>query len=106
MTVPAIDDLLEQATASGAAPGFVATVVAPDGVLYEGEAGNAPAGQDTMFAIASMTKAMTSVAALQLIEQERLELDQEVASIIPAFGDLQVLDGFDGDTPRLRPPAR
>ncbi len=61
---------------------------------------------DTMFRLMSMTKAFASVAALQLIEQGRLELDQEVASVLPAFGELKVLDGFDGDTPRLREPAR
>jgi methyl acetate hydrolase len=59
-----------------------------------------------MFAIASMTKAITSVAALQLIEQGALELEQPVADALPAFGELSVLKGFDGDTPRLRPPAR
>ncbi len=59
-----------------------------------------------MFWIASMTKAIVSVAALQLIEQGTLELEQPVADILPAFGALQVLEGFDGDTPRLREPAR
>jgi CubicO group peptidase (beta-lactamase class C family) len=58
-----------------------------------------------MFRFASMTKAMGSVAALQLVEEGRLELDAPVASVVPEFGELQVLDGFDGDTPRLRPPA-
>ena len=59
-----------------------------------------------MIRIASMTKAMTSVAALQLVEQGRLELDQTVASVLPEFAERQVLTGFDGDTPVLRPPAR
>ena len=52
-----------------------------------------------------MTKALATVAALQLVERGELALDAEVASILPEWGDLQVLEGFDGDTPRLRPPA-
>jgi CubicO group peptidase (beta-lactamase class C family) len=54
----------------------------------------------------SMTKALGSVGALQLIEQGQLELDQDVATVLPAFGELQVLEGFDGDRPRLREPNR
>jgi CubicO group peptidase (beta-lactamase class C family) len=53
-----------------------------------------------------MTKAVTSVAAMQLVEQGKIGLDQPVASIIPAFADLQVLVGFSGDTPTFRPPTR
>jgi CubicO group peptidase (beta-lactamase class C family) len=111
-TGSAIDGLLEQGCASGAVPGVVAFVVGRDGILYEGAAGRlsvggeAPAGTDTVIRIASMTKAMTTVAALQLVEQGRLDLDGTVASLLPAFGELQVLTGFDGDTPMLRRPAR
>jgi CubicO group peptidase (beta-lactamase class C family) len=98
-----IDGLLAQAADAGAVPGVVALVTGPDGVLYEGAAGKAT--PDTMFRFASMTKAMATVAALALVEEGRLELDATVESILPEFGELQVLDGFDGDTPRLRPPA-
>ena len=107
-----IDELLERACADGVVPGVVAMVADRDGVVYEGAAGrlrigdDAPATADTMFRIASMTKALTSVAALQLIEQGRLALDQTVASVIPAFGELQLLEGFDGDEPRLRKLSR
>jgi methyl acetate hydrolase len=107
-----IDGLLEQASSNGAVPGVIAFAVGPEGVLYEGAAGrlsvdgDAPVRTDTMIRIASMTKAMTSAAALQLVEQGRLDLDQTVASVIPAFGDTKVLAGFDGDTPVLRAPAR
>jgi methyl acetate hydrolase len=99
----AIDGLLAQAADADAVPGVVALVTGPDGVLYEGAAGEAT--PDTMFRFASMTKAMATVAALALVEEGRLELDQPVASILPEFGELQVLEGFDGETPRLRPPA-
>jgi methyl acetate hydrolase len=108
----AIDDLLQSACAEGVLPGVVAMVGDRDGPVYEGAAGRLRIGDDepptanTMFRIASMTKALTSVAALQLIEQGRLELGQTVASVIPAFGELQRLDGFDGDQPRLRKLSR
>ena len=59
---------------------------------------------DTLFRISSLTKAVTCTAAMQLVERGLLRLDQPVASIIPEFENIQVLEGFDGDTPRLRPP--
>lgn len=107
-----IDELLERACAGAVVPGVVAMVADRDGLVYEGTAGvlsvggDAPVTPETLFRIASMTKALTSVAALQLIEQGRLRLDQTVASVIPAFGDLQLLEGFDGDQPRLRKLSR
>jgi methyl acetate hydrolase len=108
----AIDGLLERAVADGAFPGVVAVAGDRDGVLYEGAFGklsadaDAPARPDTVIWIASMTKAIASVAALQLIERGELELEQPVREILPAFGELEVLEGFDGEEPRLRPPAR
>jgi CubicO group peptidase (beta-lactamase class C family) len=98
----ALDDLLDHAVRRGAVPAVVALAGDRDGTLYEGAAGTPG---DTVFALASMTKAMVSVGALQLIEQGRLELEQPVAEVLPRFGELQVLDGFDGDEPILRPPA-
>ena len=107
----AIDGLLEAAAEDGTLPGVIAIAGDRDGTLYEGAFGRLdvdgvqPARVDTMLAIASMTKAIASVAALQLIEQGRLDLEQTVSSVVPAFKELQVLDGFDGETPRLRAPA-
>lgn len=106
-----VDAGLADAIASGALPGVVAVVVGPEGVRHTFAGGRlsvdggADVTADTMFRLASMTKAVASVAALQLVEAGRLELDAEVASILPEHGELQVLDGFDGDTPRLRAPA-
>lgn len=111
MNGEAIDELLEGAVSAGALAGVVAVVGSREGTLYEGAYGrlsvdgDAQAQPDTMLAIMSMTKAITSVAALQLIERGSLELEQPVADVLPAFARLQVLEGFDGDTPRLRPPA-
>jgi CubicO group peptidase (beta-lactamase class C family) len=53
----------------------------------------------------SMTKMVATATALQLMERGLLDLEAPVEQYRPEFGDLQVLDGFDGDTPRLRPPA-
>ena len=102
----AIDRLLRDAVARGDVPGGVLTVHDRNGVRFETAQGDLPDGGRTMFRYASLTKALTSVAALQLVEAGKLKLDAPVASIVPAFGDSQVLVGFDGDTPRLRPPTR
>src|SRR3954452_18600749 len=97
-----VDELLEQAVAGRVAPGFVAVVADRDGLIVEAAAGEA--GPDTVFRIASMTKAMTSVAALRLVERGELALEQPVADVIPSFAELEVLEGFDGDRPSLRAP--
>jgi methyl acetate hydrolase len=99
----AIKTLLNNAVAKGAVHGVAAVVVNRDGPLFQHAAGEANTG--TMFRNASMTKAVATTAALQLVEQGKLTLDTTVESILPEFGQLKVLDGFDGDTPRLRAPA-
>jgi methyl acetate hydrolase len=98
-----IDDLLSEAVATGTVHGVVAMVVDRNGVLYEGAAGGADA--DTIFRNASMTKAVATTGALQLVEQGRIELDQTVESVLPEFAELQVIDGFDGERPILRSQA-
>ena len=111
MTAPAasFDELLNEAAAAGAVPGAAAAVLDPDGVVYEGVAGRVQMTGPTRSRatpssrLASMTKALGAVAVLQLVERGQLDLDAEVASIVPAFGELQVLEGFDGEEPRLRP---
>jgi methyl acetate hydrolase len=112
MDTAAIEALLEQAVSTGALPGVVAMVGDREGTLYEGVHGrlsvdsDEPARAGTMFWIASMTKAVVSVAVLQLIERGELELEQPVTDILPAFGELPILDGFDLDVPRLRAATR
>jgi len=112
MNTSNIDALLEGAVARGAVPGVVAVVGDRDGTLYEsafgtlGVADDRPAQVDTVFLIASMTKAIASVAALQLVERGQLTLEQPVADVLPEFGELQVLEDCSGDEPHLRPPSR
>jgi len=106
----AIDHALGQAVEVGAAPGVVAVAADANGVIYEGAFGKraAPSGAamttDTVFWIASMTKAITSVAAMQLVEQGKLTLDVDMAGVLPELAGRRVLEGFDaGGAPRLRP---
>ena len=99
----AIRALLDGAVAKGAVHGIAALVVDRNGALFHHAAGEAH--ERTLFRNASMTKAVATTGALQLVEQGRLDLDATVASILPEFGQLQLLEGFDGDTPRLRAPA-
>jgi CubicO group peptidase (beta-lactamase class C family) len=107
-----VQEVLTAAVQGGAVPGVVVAVTGPGCELDVLTAGKlrideeAPVQRDTMFRLMSMTKSFASVAALQLIEQGRLRLDQDVTSVLPAFGALKILDGFDGDTPRLREPTR
>jgi methyl acetate hydrolase len=108
----AISGVLDGAVASGAVPGAVAIVVDEEGTKGLAAAGTTRSDgtgealrPDARFRIASMTKALASIAALQLIEHGRLRLDDEVGAVLPAWNDLQVLDGWDGDQPRLRAPT-
>ena len=98
-----IKALLDGAVSKGVVHGVAAVVVDRNGLLFHHAAGEA--NERTLFRNASMTKAVATTAALQLVEQGRLGLDASVESILPEFGRLQVLDGFDADKPRLRPPA-
>ena len=93
----AIKALLDDAVSKGAIHGIAAVVVDRSGPLFHHAAGEA--GQNAMFRNASMTKAVATTAALQLVEKGLLSLDATVESILPEFGQLRVLDGFDGDTP-------
>jgi methyl acetate hydrolase len=108
-----VDAVLRAATTNGDLPGIVALVATETGIVYDGRSGvrRLPAGaamtSDTVFRVASMVKPITSVAALQLVEQGRLSLDAPVPDIDPALGSPQVLDGFDAaGAPRLRPAKR
>jgi CubicO group peptidase (beta-lactamase class C family) len=106
-----IDSVLQAAVDAGAVPNVVAMAADANGPIYEGAAGpravgsSEPVTPDTMFRIASMTKIVATTAALQLVERGKLDLDAPVDQYLPEFADLQVLEGFDGDTPQLRPPA-
>jgi methyl acetate hydrolase len=108
-----IDGVLRQAVDAKEVPGVVAMAATDKGVLYEGAFGvraldqSTPMTLDTVFRIASMTKAITSVAAMQLVEQGKLKLEEPVPNIDAALGSPQVLEGFDASgAPKLRPAKR
>jgi methyl acetate hydrolase len=108
-----IDSVLSGAVSAGDVPGVVALAADDKGVVYEGAFGkrNLATGTamtpDTMFWIASMTKAITSVAAMQMVEQGKLSLDKPISDIVLELSAAQVLEGFDADgKPKLRPPKR
>src|SRR5258708_2168336 len=109
MKMARVDTALIAAAELGPAPGFVAMASLPGGQQYlrafgkRGIAIAEPMTADSLFWIASFTKLVTSIVALQLIEEGRLSLDQTVASILPDFADLPILEGFDETgAPRLR----
>jgi methyl acetate hydrolase len=102
--------LLSEGTASGSLPGVAVAAVFPDGEVVSAAAGvrdlasGAAMSPDTVVWIASMTKAITAAAAMQLVEQGKLSLDAPIASVLPRLANVQVLEGFGADgTPRLRP---
>jgi methyl acetate hydrolase len=112
-TFSQIDAMLRAATRAAEVPGVVALAATDRGLLYEGIFGSrrlhgGPAmTRDTVFRVASMVKLITSVAALQLVEDNKLALDAPVPDIEPALGAPQVLDGFDPKgLPQLRPAQR
>jgi methyl acetate hydrolase len=108
-----IDRLLADAVAAGHAPGIVAMAASADGPLYEGAFGQIAAGSaepmtmDRVFWIASMTKAITSTAAMILVEREKLDLDRPLGPLLPELAEPQVLTGFTATgEPLLRPATR
>jgi methyl acetate hydrolase len=113
MSLEAIDRVLRRAQSDGVAPGLTAAAHLADGRDYVGAFGQrgvsdpAAMTSDTLFWVASMTKLVTSIAAVQLVEQGRLPLDQDAADILPAIRAAPILDGFDPDgAPRLRQAKR
>jgi CubicO group peptidase (beta-lactamase class C family) len=109
----AIDEVLQSAVRTGGVPHVAAIAADRDGIIYEGAAGVRAVGEDdepvstsTHFRIMSMTKMVCTAAALQQVERGDLELDAPVDTYCPDFADVQVLEGFDGDTPKLRPAGR
>ena len=105
--------LLHHATESGGVPGAVLLLGNAEGVIAELAAGRRAQGgaaamtPDTVFWLASMTKPIVSVAAMQLVEAGKLALDEPIARVLPALATPQVLEGFDDSgRPRLRPATR
>ncbi len=106
-------DTFEAAVTHAALPGAAGMIVDADGVRFSHACGVAdasisvPMKIDTICQIASMTKALVSLGAMQLVEAGRIGLDAPIGDVLPALASPQVLAGFDGDgAPVLRPAAR
>ncbi|MBK6706971.1 MAG: beta-lactamase family protein [Sphingomonadales bacterium] len=104
---------LETAFAKSGLPGAVALIADRDGVRFVGAYGQAdatsgaPMEVDTVFQIASMTKAIVSAGAMQLVEGGKLDLDAPIGGLLPQLADPKVLTGFaDSGEPQLRPASR
>jgi len=108
-----IDALFSEAVESKKMPGIIAMAATDKGVLYQGAFGRRELGKDaamtldTVVWIASMTKAITATAAMQLVERGKLALDAPASQLVPGLAKAQVLEGFDAaGQPKLRAPKR
>ena len=100
-----IGKTLEKAVESGAVPGVAAAAATDKGVIFEGGAG--VLRPDSVIWIASMTKAVTAAAAMQLVERGKLSLDGPASDVVPELGTKQVLEGFDASGQAItRKPKR
>ena len=94
-------------------PGVVAMAATGSEVIYQGAFGKRDLGkddpmtQDSVFWIASMTKAITCAAGMQLVEQGKVSLDEPIGKLLPDLASPQVLEGFDASgNPKLRPAKK
>ncbi|MGB3244102.1 MAG: serine hydrolase domain-containing protein [Sulfitobacter sp.] len=108
-----LDAALRAHVDAGEIPMAVGGITDASGTTYLAAFGESTLGsgetvtEDSVFNMASMTKAITATAAMQLVEQGKLDLDSPISTWIPDAANLEVLDGFDGDgKPVLRPAAR
>lgn len=107
-----LDKVLNNAVSrAGGVPGVVAMITDREGNIYEDAAGvrefgkETPMTTDTVFALFSTTKAITGTALMQLVEEEKVKLDDPVKKYVPEIAEIKVLDGFDENGhPKLREP--
>jgi methyl acetate hydrolase len=106
-----IDRVLKKPIEAGTIPGVVALAADDHGIVYHGAFGRRsidkpdPMMLDSVFRIASMTKAVTGTVAMQLVEQGRIGLDQPMGDVLPVVQEVKVLEGFDANgSARLRAP--
>lgn len=108
-----IDQALRQKADAREIPGVVAIAATSKDTVYQGAFGRRDISKDdsmtadSVFWIASMTKAITSAAAMQLVEQGKLSLDEPIGKVLPDLAKPQVLEGFDATgAPKLRPATK
>ena len=108
-----IDQVLRQKCEAKEIPGVVAIAATGNEIIYQGAFGKRDLSKDdamtadSVFWIASMTKAVTTAAGMQLVEQGKLSLDEPIGKILPDLAAPQVLEGFDANgAPKLRPAKK
>ena len=97
-------DTLRQAVDGGDVPGVAATAATADGTIFEGAAGALK--PDSVIWIASMTKAITGAAAMQMVEQGKFGLDTPAAEVVPEIARKEVLLSIGADGAVKTRPAR
>jgi methyl acetate hydrolase len=113
MNLTNVDQAFRRATDGRQIPGVVAMAATDNEVIYQGAFGKRDLGKpeamtlDSVFWIASMTKAITATAAMQLAEQGKLALDEPIGKILPDLAAPKVFDGLDASgAPKLRDAKR
>ncbi|MDJ0922536.1 MAG: serine hydrolase domain-containing protein [Henriciella sp.] len=108
-----IPDYFDQAYLKSGKLPCMATMVSRNGqIVHEAYRGNThldggnPINADTIFRIYSMTKPITSVAAMMLHDEGIIRLDHEIARYIPEFAETEVWDGGDLKDYKTRKPDR
>jgi len=91
-----LEDQFRRRVESGEAPGYVMMIATGDEIVFRSTMGlrdienEAPLQEDTKFRIASMTKPVTAVAILTLLERGDLQLSDPVSDYIPEIGNMRV----------------
>ncbi len=108
-----LDEHIEKFVSEGHLPGGVFMIARRGKVIYDKSFGyhtlnkKEPYKKDDIFRLASMTKAFTTVAVMQLYERGKLRLDDPIFNYIPAFAESQVLDEFnESDSSFTTVPAK
>src|SRR5438067_2392381 len=109
-----LSEFLWRSTDERCAPAVAAAVVDREDLVFIDAAGmrdvgaGAPLATDAIFRIASMTKPITSLAAMMLVDDGAVDLDASVSEYLPEFGRIRVLTAFDEATGKWdsRPPTR
>ena len=107
----AVSAVLKGATDRGDVPGVVVAVVNKDGLIYNEASGksstlgNTPMAKDTIFNMASMTKPITSVAIMMLVDEGKLKLDDDVAKYLPKYKDPLVITNYNAADASYHPRA-
>src|SRR3979409_956711 len=107
-----IDQVLRQKSDAKEIPGVVAMAANSGEVIYQGAFGKRDLSKDdamtpdSVFWIASMTKAITTAGAMQLVEQGKLSLDAPIGKVLPDLANPQVVEGFDTNGEPPQRPAK